>query len=107
MAPEDGDIVVRKHRVGPFFNAPEDVHAIFKECGIDTLLLGGVSTGGAVLATVVQASDLDYRLFVMEDACADSSKETHDFLLKFFTKRATVIKSEELESLVDSTGDAL
>jgi nicotinamidase-related amidase len=100
VAPEDGDIVVRKNRVGPFFNAPQDVHAIFKERGIDTLLLGGISTGGAVAATVVQAADLDYRLFVVEDACLDSNKKTHEFLLEFFTKRATVIKSEELESLI-------
>ncbi|KAK9320894.1 Isochorismatase-like protein [Lipomyces orientalis] len=100
VVPEDGDIVVRKNRVGPFFNAPEDVHAIFKGRGIDTLLLGGVSTGGAVAATVVQASDLDYRLFVLEDSCADPNKETHEFLMKFFAKRATVIKSEELKTLV-------
>lgn len=100
VAPEEGDIVVRKNRVGPFFNAPQDVHAIFKERGIDTLLLGGVSTGGAVAATVVQAADLDYRLFVVEDACADLNKETHEFLIKFFAKRAAVIKSEELQTLL-------
>ncbi|RDW74908.1 hypothetical protein BP6252_06050 [Coleophoma cylindrospora] len=53
VAPEDGDIVIRKNRSGPFFNAPQDVHAILQERGIDTLLVGGVSTGGAVVATVV------------------------------------------------------
>jgi nicotinamidase-related amidase len=101
VAPQDGDIVVRKNRVGPFINAPQDVHAIFKSRGIDTLLLGGLATGGAVLATVVQAADLDYRLFVIEDSCADPSKETHDFLMNFFTKRATVIKSTEVLKLVE------
>lgn len=100
VAPEDGDIVVRKNRVGPFFNAPQDVHAIFKGRGIGTLLLGGVSTGGAVAAAVVQASDLDYRLFVVEDSCADPNKETHESLMKFFAKRATVIRSEELKTVV-------
>jgi nicotinamidase-related amidase len=100
VAPEQGDIVVRKNRVGPFLNAPQDVHAIFQERGIDTLLIGGVSTGGAVAATVVQAADLDYRLFVLEDACADPNQEAHEFLLKFFRKRATVLKSEELENMV-------
>lgn len=97
---EDNDIVLRKHRVGPFFNAPQDLHAILRQRGIDTLLLGGVSTGGAVAATVIQAADLDYQLFVVEDACADPSKETHEFLMKFFAKRATVIKSEDLESFI-------
>ena len=77
--------------MGPFFNAREDVHAIFKACGIDTLLLGGVSTGGAVAATVVQVADLDYRLFVVEESCADRNKEMHEFFMKLFTKRVTVI----------------
>ncbi|KAI9824845.1 MAG: hypothetical protein M1819_000797 [Sarea resinae] len=100
VAPEDGDIVVRKSRVGPFFNAAQDVHAIFKGRGIDTLLLAGASTGGAVAATVVQAADLDYQLFVVEESCADTSKETHEFLMNFFAKRATMIKGEELKTLV-------
>tara|TARA_R110002003_G_scaffold116_17_gene10213 strand:+ start:7468 stop:8172 length:705 start_codon:yes stop_codon:yes gene_type:complete len=96
----DGDIVVRKNRVGPFLNAPQDVNEIFRQRGINTLILGGVATGGAVAATVVQASDLDYRLFVLEDACADADRETHEFLMKFFAKRATVIQSRDIESLV-------
>jgi nicotinamidase-related amidase len=100
VAPQDGDIVVRKHRVGPFINAPQDVNAIFRGRGIDTLLLGGVSTGGAVAATVVEAFDLDYQLFVVEDSCADPEKETHEFLMKYFAKRATVIKGEEVKTLV-------
>ena len=101
VTPREGDIVLRKNRIGPFFNAPQDTHAIFKERGIDTLLLGGVATGGAVAATVVQAADLDYRMFIIEDACADPSQETHDFLVKFLAKRATVIKGNQLESLVE------
>ncbi|KAF2704756.1 Isochorismatase hydrolase [Pleomassaria siparia CBS 279.74] len=100
VTPDDVDIVVRKNRVGPFLNAPQDVHGIFKERGIDTLILGGISTGGAVLSTVVQAADLDYRLFVLEDACKDCSEETHGFLMDFFAKRATVINSEQLETFI-------
>lgn len=101
VIPQEGDIVIRKNRVGPFFNAPQDTHKIFKEKGIDTLLIGGVSTGGAVAATVMQAADLDYRLFVLEDACADPEKETHEFFMKFFAKRAGVIQSKNLDELVE------
>lgn len=100
VTPQDGDIVVRKNRVGPFLNTPQDVHAIFKARGIDTLVIGGLSTGGAVAATVVQAADLDYRLFVLEDCCADSNRETHEFLMKFFSKRGAVVVSEDIEELV-------
>lgn len=101
VTPQEGDIVIRKNRVGPFLNAPQDTHKMFTEKGIDTLLIGGVSTGGAVAATVVQAADLDYRLFVLEDACADGDKETHEFFMKFFTKRASVIQSKDLDKLVE------
>ncbi|KAH7076075.1 Isochorismatase-like protein [Paraphoma chrysanthemicola] len=101
VVPQEGDIVVRKNRVGPFLNAPQDVNEIFRSRGIDTLILGGVSTGGAVAATVVQASDLDYKLFVLEDACADADIETHEFLMKNFAKRGRVIRSEDLEGLVE------
>jgi len=37
---------------------------------------------------------------VVKDSCADPNKETHEFFMKFFTKRATLIKSEELMTLV-------
>jgi len=76
------------------------VNKTFRERGIDTLILGGISTGGAVAAAVVQAADLDYRIFVVSDCCADPSRETHEFLMKFFEKRGTVIKSEEIEGLL-------
>ena len=45
--------------------------------GIDTLVLAGVHTSGVVLATVRRASDLDYRLIVVRDCCADPDAELH------------------------------
>jgi nicotinamidase-related amidase len=44
---------------------------------IDTLVLAGVHTSVVVLATVRQASDLDYRLIVVRDYCADPDAEVH------------------------------
>lgn len=90
----------RKNRVAPFLNAPQDVHAFFKPRGIDTLIIGGLSTGGAVAATVAQAADLDYRLLVLEECCADSNQGSHEFLMKFFGKRGSVIVSGDIGGLV-------
>jgi len=91
--------VLRKYRVGPFLNSPDAVDAIFKERGIDTLVLAGVSTGGAVAATVVQAADLDYGIFVVEDCCGDRDEVVHEFFMRFFEKRGSVVGSGEIEGL--------
>jgi len=50
VAPEKGDLVLRKTRVGLFLQGPtENLHSELKERGIDTIVMGGVATGGAVL----------------------------------------------------------
>jgi nicotinamidase-related amidase len=103
VAPEKGDIVFCKNRVGPFRGkGDDDFQAILTERGIDTIIMGGVATGGAVLATVVQATDLDYRLVVLEDCCEDADEEVHRVLIgKIFPKRAQVIKSDDFEGLFE------
>jgi nicotinamidase-related amidase len=102
VAQEEGDIVFRKTRTGPF-QGPDDFQGMLKERGIDTIIIAGVSTSGAVLSTVVQAADLDYRLFVLEDCCRDMNEELHRVLMeKFFPKRGEVINSSDLVNLSDS-----
>ncbi len=65
--------------------------------GIDTLVLTGLATSGVVLSTVRHAADADYRLFVVEDCCADRDDEVHRILMeKVFPRQATVIQSSDL-----------
>lgn len=104
VAPREGDIVVIKKRVGPFRNASLDLNSALKQRSIDTLVLGGIATGGAVLSTAVEAGDLDYKLFVLEDACADPDPETHQFLIEYLKKRGDVIKCSEFDLRVASGG---
>ncbi len=99
IAPEPGDIVVRKQRVGAF--GTTDLHEQLQARGIDTLLLAGISTSGVVHSTVLDAYDRDYRVVVLADVCADPDQEVHRFLLeRIFTKRAEVITTHELEALL-------
>ena len=87
VAPEPGDIAVRKTRVGAF--STTDLDRQLDERGIDTLVLAGVSNSGVVLSTVRDASDHDYTLYVLEDACADRDPEVHDVLMhKVFPRQA-------------------
>lgn len=101
VAPQPGDIVVRKTRVGPFTTT--DLAQQLRDRGITTLVLAGISTSGVVLSTVREAADLDYKLFVLADACADPVQAVHDCLIeKVFPRQADVIEVNELESKVFS-----
>jgi nicotinamidase-related amidase len=86
---------VVKHRVSPFVGT--DLEMLLRANGIDTLVLGGVHTSGVVLSTVCQAVDLDYRLVVVRDCCADPDPEAHAMLLDFvIPQRAAVVTVAEL-----------
>jgi nicotinamidase-related amidase len=99
IAPQEGDIVVRKTRVGAF--GTTDLHEQLQARGVNTLVLAGISTSGVVFSTVPDAYDRDYRVIVLEDAVADPDKELHEVLLtQVFPKRATVMPVRELHSLM-------
>ncbi|GAA3092758.1 nicotinamidase-related amidase [Kribbella aluminosa] len=95
----DGDLVVRKSRYGAF--STTDLHAVLGDDAIDTLVVGGISTAGVVLSTVRDASDQDYRIFVLADATEDLDPEVHRVLIeKVLPRQADVITTSELAGLV-------
>ena len=99
LAPEPGDIVVRKTRVGAF--STTDLDEQLRKRGISTVVLAGISTSGVVLSTVRDAADRDYRVIVLADGCADFDAEVHDVLLgKVFRRQADVVTIAELDELL-------
>jgi nicotinamidase-related amidase len=95
VAPQDGDIIVRKTRVGPFLTT--DLDQQLRGKGIDTVILAGISTSGVVLSTVRDAADRDYRVIVLADGCADPDAEVHTFLTeRIFPRQAQVMTIAEL-----------
>ncbi len=99
IAPEEGDIVVRKIRYGS--GSTTDLHERLGDRGIDTLVLAGISTSGVVLSTVIDAADRDYRVLVLSDGVADPDAETHRVLVeKVFPSRAHVIDTTALRQLL-------
>jgi len=101
IAPEDGDIVVRKTRVGGI--STTDLHEQLSERGINTLVLTGISTSGVVLSTLVDAVDRDYRVIVLSDGVADRATHAHvhDVLLNtVFPSRGYVTDSPTLRRLL-------
>jgi nicotinamidase-related amidase len=97
VAPEPGDIVVRKTRVGAF--STTDLDEQLRARDVNTLILAGVATSGVVLSTVRDGADRDYRIFVLSDGCADRDDEVHTVLTqKVFPRQAWVITIAELAS---------
>jgi nicotinamidase-related amidase len=99
VAPELDDLIVRKTRVGAF--STTDLDEQLRDGKIDTLILAGISTSGVVLSTVRDAADRDYRLYVLEDGCADRDQNVHDLLTqKVFPRQAYIISIADLSSLL-------
>lgn len=100
VAPRDGDIIVRKTRVGAF--STTDLAQQLADRGVDTLILAGISTSGVVLSTVRDGSDRDYALYVLSDATADREEAVHACLMEqVFPRQADVITVAELGGLLN------
>ncbi|MFF0312223.1 cysteine hydrolase family protein [Streptosporangium sp. NPDC004379] len=99
LTPAPGDITVRKTRYGAL--STTDLDRRLRERGITTLVIAGVATGGAVLSTVADAADRDYRLHVLSDGVADPDPETHRTLMTGVLPRmAHIIDTAGLRSLL-------
>ena len=99
LAPRPGDVVVVKRRVSAFSGSDLDV--VLRALGADSLVLTGIATSGVVLSTLRQAADLDYRLTVLADGCADADPEVHRVLTeKVFPRQATVMSTAEWVSQI-------
>jgi nicotinamidase-related amidase len=94
IEPLPTDIIVSKKRVSAF--AGSDLEIILRAHKLESLVLSGFSTSGVVLSTLLEASDRDYQMTVLSDACADPEPEVHDFLVKkIFPSSGEVLTTDE------------
>jgi nicotinamidase-related amidase len=92
--PRPDEPIILKRRVSAFSGSDLDV--LLRAAGADTLIIAGIATSGVVLSTLRQAADLDYRLTVLSDACADPDAEVHRVLMeKVFPRQALVTTTDE------------
>ncbi|KFY65258.1 hypothetical protein V496_02716 [Pseudogymnoascus sp. VKM F-4515 (FW-2607)] len=93
IAPIEGDVIITKRRSA---FAGTDLELVLRSLGVEKLVLVGLSTSGAVLSTVRQASDLDYVVTVLSDLCFDRDAEVHKLLVeRVFPRQAEVITANE------------
>jgi nicotinamidase-related amidase len=69
--------------------------AFLREKSVDTLIITGSETDVCVLATVLDAVDMGFRVIVVEDALCSSSDQGHDALMTLYRNRF----SEQIELL--------
>lgn len=88
------EMVITKRRVSAF--AGSDLEVILRGHKIEHLVLAGIATSGVVLSTLRQAADMDYRISVLSDGCADRDPEVHSVLLgKVFPRQAEVLTVDQ------------
>ena len=94
IAPQPGKILVTRPRVSAFSGG--DVDVVLRARAIDSLVLTGIATSGAVLSTLRQAADLDFALTVLSDGCADPNDEVHRAVIeKVFPSQAQLMTVRE------------
>lgn len=93
VAPQPDDIIVTKRRVSAFSGS--DLEVVLRAQQIDHIVLAGIATSGVVLSTLRAADDMDYKITVLADCCADKDTEIHRVLTeKVFISQAEVTDSE-------------
>jgi len=94
-------IVVDKPAYSAFFRSKLYDLLIAKEIG--TVVVSGAETDVCVLATVLSAVDLGFKVVIVEDALCSSSDEGHDALMTMYRTRLheqiDVIEARELFDL--------
>jgi len=94
VAPLENEIVTVKRRVSAF--AGSDLEVVLRGQGIQHIILTGIATSGVVLSTIREASDKDYWITVLDDACADGDEEVHRVLTKkVFPRQADVVTVDD------------
>ena len=84
-------IVIDKYRYSAFAGSQLLAHLQAREA--DGIIVTGSETDVCILATVLGAVDLGYRVILVRDAVCSSSDEGHDALMKMYHQRY----SEQIE----------
>ncbi len=80
LKPNEGEVIVRKHRYSAFIDTP--LMAYLRNKGIRTLLVNGVGTNGCVESTARDAFMLDHFVVVVEDCVSTYWRDMHQAALK-------------------------
>lgn len=101
LAPHGGDIVLTHQRIGAF--ARTDLDTVLREKGITTLVFAGVATNASVEGTARVASDLGYRVVIVEDACSAATPAAHHASIDSLGLLAEISTVDEVRTALTAT----
>lgn len=84
----DHDVVIRKGATNAFED--DGFNAAVEATGNKRLAIGGISTEGCVLQTVLGGLRRGYEVLVVADACGSLSRETHDLGIQRMTQAGAI-----------------
>ncbi len=80
VKPLKTELVLNKTCVDPFLTT--NLGQALQNADANTLILMGLWTNWVVEATARHASDMGYRVLLVQDACASNTMENHEFAIK-------------------------
>jgi len=93
--------VLDKRHYSPF--SEPALAKLLRGRGVDTLVITGSETDVCVLATVLAAVDLGYRVVLAADALCSVSDRTHDALMTLYRERfGQQIETAPVEEILDA-----
>jgi nicotinamidase-related amidase len=106
IAPQDGDILVRKQKPSAFFGTP--LVSMLNELHADTVLVTGCTTSGCVRASVIDAFSYNFKVSVVEECVFDRGQSSHKInLFDMNMKYADVVSLKETLEYIEGLSPTL
>jgi nicotinamidase-related amidase len=100
LAPDAGELVVRKHRSSAFWGT--NLELLLRSNGIKTVVIGGCTTEGCVESTARDAMFNDLYVVIAVDCVASDDREQHDASLLLMRHRFDMAGADEIAAVWDA-----
>jgi nicotinamidase-related amidase len=99
MQPNSNEIQFDKRRVSAAYNS--DLLTLLDSQCIRTVVLTGLFTSGVVLATTRQLADMDFTIYIIQDAVIDPNSTVNEVLLdSVLSSQATILTVAEAKKML-------
>jgi maleamate amidohydrolase len=103
LEPRPDELVISKQYPSAFFGT--SIAPTLRAMGVDTVVMGGLSTSGCVRATALDALQHGFIPFVVRDACGDRDPRPHEAsLFDLQAKYAEVVSETDAIALMAGKG---